>query len=301
MEPPRRRRRNHWHDWNRNPGAAGECPAGASFNCVPGPKPCIVDRGVARRALPIVSTGEDVTMSAIILRGTVAAALALALGTAANAQRPVNERNVLPGANVQDKGDINTLHFDFKDPRMMEVDIPGQGKRVVWYMTYWVSNFGKEPFTFYPKFTLLTNRNTLHEDQIMPEVQEQIRKREDPSNRYNFQNSVTISKTAVPLSKPDALPRRVAGIAIWPDVHEKAPNTASFRIFVGGLSNGWSIDDDGKISRKTLLLEFDRRGDGSKIDSSEIQYRDVAKWIYRDSSSADVDLKRPASVGPMDK
>ena len=159
----------------------------------------------------------------------------------------------------------------------------------------------KEPFTFYPKLTLLTNRNTLHEDQVLPEIQEEVRKREDPSNRYNFQNSVTISKTPVPVSKPDALPRRVGGIAIWPDVAEKAAGTASFRVFIGGLSNGWAIDDDGKISRKTLMLEFDRRGDGSRVDSTEIVYRDVAKWIYRDSSSAEVDLKRPASVQPMGK
>lgn len=237
-------------------------------------------------------------LTRLLAAATLAAML---LAPAAWAQRPVNERNILPGSNVQDKGDINTLHFDFKDPRMMEVNIPGVGRRVVWYMTYWVSNHGKEPFNFYPKFTLLTNRNTVHEDQVLPTIEDEIRRREDPTNRYNFKNSVTIAQTPIPVSKPEALPRRVAGIAIWPDVHEKAPNTASFRIFIRGLSNGWAIDDEGRISRKTLMLRFDRRGDGSRIDSSEIVYADEAKWIYRDAGSADVDLKRPASVAPEGK
>ncbi len=236
-----------------------------------------------------------------IIRWLPALALAAFITPAARAQRPVNEYNVVPGSNTQDKGKIATLNFDFKSPRMLEVDVAGGGKRVVWYMCYWVSNYNDEPFTLYPELVLLTNRNTLHTDQDLPDVFEQIRKIEDPNDRFKFQNSVTISKTPIPVSKPDALPRRVAGIAIWPDVAEKAPATASFRIFVNGLSNGWAIDDEGQITRKSLMLEFDRRGDGSRIDSTEIVYRGLATWIYRDGSSADVDLKRPASVQPAGK
>ena len=236
-----------------------------------------------------------------IVRHYRQAVLALALGlipAAAIAQRPVNENHVVPGSNTQDKGDISTLTFDFKTPRMVELNVPGVGKRVVWYMCYWLSNYNKEAFSVYPEFLLMTNRNTLHHDEVMPEVQEAIRKIEDPSNRFNFQNSVTIGKNPIPVSKPDALPRRVAGIAIWTDINEKAAGTSKFRIFVSGLSNGWHIDDAGQISRKTLMLEFERRGDGSHIDSSEILYTGANKWIYRDASSAEVDLKPPVSVGP---
>jgi hypothetical protein len=225
----------------------------------------------------------------------------LGLVPLASAQRPINERNVTPGPNVQDRGEITTLHFDFKDPRMALLDVPGRGKRVVWYMTYWVTNYSKEPFHFYPEFILLTNLKTLHHDEVIPEVFEQIRRIEDPSDRFKFQSSITISKRPIPVSTPDALPRRVAGIALWTDIQEKAPNTASFRIFVNGLSNGWAIDDEGAISRKTLMLEFERRGDGSRVDSSEIVYRNIAKWFYRDASSADVDLQPPASVRPAGK
>ena len=217
-------------------------------------------------------------------------------------QRPfANARAVEIGVNVQDKADIWTLNFEFVDPRMIEVDIPGRGKKVVWYMLYWVTNNTKAPRTFIPEFQLLTKNNTLHTDEVLPEVQEAIRKVEDANNRFNFQNSVTIRKTEIPVTKPDSAPRRVAGIAIWPDVFDKARNTAGFRIFVSGLSDGWSIDDEGRISRKTLRLEFDRRGDGSKVDSSEIQFKNISKWEYRDASSAEVDLKRPDSVKPANK
>src|SRR5205807_4428364 len=118
-----------------------------------------------------------------------------------------------------------------------------------------------------------------------------IRQREDPTNRYNFQNSVTISKTPIPVSKADAAPRAITGIAIFADVNDKARDVVGFRIFVSGVSNGWSIDDTGAIRRKTLELKFKRLGDGTRVDNSEIRY-DGEKWIYR-FSSANVDLKPP--------
>ena len=44
-------------------------------------------------------------------------AVALVLTPAAAlAQRPVNEHSVTPGANVQDKGKVSTLNFDFQTP-----------------------------------------------------------------------------------------------------------------------------------------------------------------------------------------
>jgi len=127
-------------------------------------------------------------------------------------------------------------------------------------------------------------------------VQEEIRKIEDKSNRYNIQNSVTISKTPIPPSKPEASPKAVYGVAIWADVNDKARDMVDFDIFVSGISNGWSIDDDGKIYRKTLRLKYKRLGDGTRVDSSEIKFEGY-EWFYR-LQSANVDLKPPASVQP---
>lgn len=232
-------------------------------------------------------------------RSFLASGLLLVPAAAAWAQRPsFNERQVSPSLNVQDKEDIWTLHFNFKDPRMLQVDVPGRGRKVVWYMWYQVVNRTNTPHTFIPDFELRTrDRQTLHHDEVLPAVQEAIRKIEDPTNRYNIQNSVTISKTPIPVTKPDSMPRAMTGIAIWTDVFDKARDTAHFDVFVSGLSNGWSIDDDGKIRRKTLHLEFKRYGDGSKIDSTEIRWVEPEQWIYR-VTSANVDLKLPPSVQP---
>lgn len=223
----------------------------------------------------------------------------LLLPTLALAQRPgVRERHIEPELNVQDKADIWTMQIDIVDPRMITVDVPGRGKKVVWYMIYRLINRSDQPRLVIPDFELVipTRGLTLH-DEVLPAVQEEIRKREDPSNRYNMQNSVTISRSPIPITKPDAAPRTITGVAIWADVWDKARDVTDFRIFVSGISNGWSIDDEGKIRRKTLELKYKRLGDGSRIDSSEIRF-DEHRWIYR-FSSANVDLQPPKSVQPM--
>src|SRR5262245_42791739 len=136
-----------------------------------------------RQAVPNLRrdpTRLGVSMRAIIRRLPGLVLAILLVPAFAPAQRPVNEYSVAPGANTQDKGEISTLNFDFKSPRMLEVDMPDGGKKVVWYMCYWVSNFTKDEFTLYPEFMLLTNRNTLHADRDIPSVFEQIRKRADP-------------------------------------------------------------------------------------------------------------------------
>src|SRR5205823_13581767 len=64
-----------------------------------------------------------------------------------------NEREVKPQVNVQDKGDVWVLHFKFKDPRLVTVDIPGRGRKICYYLWYQVTNRDpKEAHTFYPDF-----------------------------------------------------------------------------------------------------------------------------------------------------
>jgi len=237
-------------------------------------------------------------MASPIVRCFFALPVAVAISTLALAQRPgSNERQVEPLPNVQDKADIWTMNFEHQDPRMLVVDVPGRGKKVVWYMRYKLINRTGEERTVIPDFELVPRgRGVILHDEVLPAVQEEIRKLDDSSNRYNIQNSVTISKTPIPPSKPEAAPKAIYGVAIWADVGDKAKDLVDFDIFVSGLSNGWSIDDDGKIYRKTLQLSYKRLGDGSRVDSNEIKFQDY-KWFYR-LQSANVDLKPPASVQP---
>jgi hypothetical protein len=210
----------------------------------------------------------------------VAVLLALSLAVA-QSPGPFNERDVKKQPNVQDTEDVWVLDFKFKDPRLITVDIPGRGRRVVWYLWYQVINYTKEPRTFIPDFELVTtDKNTIHHDQVIPKAQEAIRRIEDPTGYLDIKNSVTIATQPIPVSKQDAAPRPVTGVAMWDDVFTETPDTTRFSIFVSGLSNGWSKDDKDVVRRKTLQLNFKRLSDRNHLDT-EVKFLTPAEWIYR--------------------
>jgi hypothetical protein len=217
---------------------------------------------------------------------------AIGLGGLALAVNP-NERDVKPEANVQDGDDISSpdpkvwvLDFKFKDPRVIKVSVPGRkGERVCWYLWYQVTNFSKEPRNFIPDFEFVTrDKNTVYHDEVLPSVQEAIRRVEDPSNYQKIKNSVTIALEPIPPSKPNA-PRPVTGVAIWDDVD---PEVNVYSIFVSGLSNGWAVTDPippstkPVVRRKTLQLDFKRVGDPAARRSDDVRFL-RSEWIYRGS------------------
>lgn len=249
------------------------------------------------------------------------AALAAGLPLAPAQSTNPNVREVKPQPNIQDPDEIYgpdgkvkadskiwVLNFRFLDPRLITVDVPKRGRKVCWYLWYQVINHTKEPHEFIPDFELVTHdhgKQRVFHDQILPTVQEQIRKIEDPTGYYNIKNSVTMTYDPIPPTKPDATPRAVTGVAIWDDVD---PDTNTFSIFVTGLSNGYSEDDNGVRRRKTLQLNFKRYGDRYFQKSEEIRFEAPAQWIYRasavtlpakDKEKDDKgDDKRGAAAGP---
>ncbi|HMC65983.1 MAG TPA: hypothetical protein VKI65_13675 [Gemmataceae bacterium] len=224
----------------------------------------------------------------VLLAGLVPA-LSLTL-----AQTPgrFNEREIRrPLIPEEAKQGIWVLDFRFKDPRLITVDIPGRGKRVVWYLWYQVINNTGEPRTFIPDFELVTlDKNTVHHDQVLPKAQMMIWAVEDAVGHANakqrgltdpstyLKNSVTIASQPIPVSKADAVPKAVTGVAMWDDVNR---DSNRYSIFVSGLSNGWSVDDKKVVRRKTLQLNFRRFGDEF---SKDIRWEPPAEWIYRASS-----------------
>lgn len=206
------------------------------------------------------------------------------------AQTPgFNEKLAVPRVNVQDKEDVWALHMTFKGPRVIEVDIPGRGKKKVWYLWYQVINNTEKPRRYIPEFELVTlDRNTAHMDQVLPSVQAEIAKIEDPTGFLNIRNSVTIAERPVPPSPKNSNPIPVTGVAIFPDVVEKAGDTTRFSIYVSGLSNGWD-DKDGKLRRKTLQLNYRRLADERHQDSEAIRY-DSQAWVYRATSVPPVEI-----------
>jgi hypothetical protein len=231
--------------------------------------------------------------------------LALALLTAsavspALAQRP-NERDARKAISVEDKSEditspesrIWVMKFRFKEPRLITVDVPGRGRKIFMYMWYQVVNDTKEARLFIPEFELVTlDKPGAYKDQVLPTVLEAIRKVEDPTGYLDIKNSVTISSQTIPVSKPDAAPRAVTGVAIWDDVN---PDANRFSVFVSGLSNGWSVaeippDNKQVVRRKTLQLNFKRVGDRYYQHSGEIKFVPPEEWIYR-ASGVTLDAK----------
>jgi hypothetical protein len=211
-----------------------------------------------------------------------------------------NEREIVPQLTANDREDIWTLHFAFQDPKIIVEKVPARGTKIVWYMIYRVYNLDprKEPVTFVPDIELVTlDRHTRHPDEILPSVEDAIRKREDPTGRFKIKNSVTITAEQIPVSQPDAYPRAVTGVAIWtgvddplPGVKEQPAKTNKFSIFVAGLSNGYTeeqaIGQPGVkiIKRKTLQLDFERLGAGDPADPSGIRWTGNSVWMYRAST-----------------
>lgn len=251
----------------------------------------------------------------------------LATGLAAQTQTTnPGEIEVLPQRTALDADDLNgpnskvwALEFTFMPPRLIKVDVPGRGTRLCWYMKYRVVNKTGKPRTFIPQFDLKTNdTNLVYRDEILPSVEEAIRRVEDPTGYLNIKNSVTIAAEPIPPSLPEAAARPVTGVAIWMDSNEVNPgddektkaekaklprlsDTNAFSIFVAGLSNGWSLADPTPpetapvVRRKTLQLNFQRIGDNLTLKSEQIKYLPPAMWIYRTSS-----LKLPPMPGKKD-
>lgn len=218
-----------------------------------------------------------------MLVGTIFAGVLLPI-VLAQTTGPFNEREVKKQVNVLDVslgGKIWMLDFRFKDPRLLVVNVPGRGKKVVWYMWYQIINKTEEPHYFIPDFELVTlDKNTVHHDQVLPYAEEAIKRIEDPTGYYDIKNSVSIAKMPIPVTKPDSAPRAVTGVAVWDDVFQDLPDTTRFSIYVSGLSNGWSKDDNGTVRRKTLQLNFRRLSDRYHLDA-EVKFVSPSEWVYR--------------------
>jgi hypothetical protein len=209
-------------------------------------------------------------------------------------QNPLDKDNIFDReGNFRPDSKVWVLDFVFKPPRLIAVDVPGRGRKVCWYMWYQVSNNTNEPHFFVPEFELVTHdlpKNAPFRDQVLPTVQDSISKYEDPAGFQKLKNSATIAAEPIPANKKDALPYKTTGVAIWDDVD---PDTNNFSIFVTGLSNGWSKDDNDVYRRKTLQLNFKKVGDRYYQDSREIQFVGPPTWIYRAVDKPKKDADKP--------
>jgi hypothetical protein len=196
--------------------------------------------------------------------------------------------------------DLWVLDFDFRNVRFIPGTIPGEGRKVVWYMVYKITNRTGEPRQFIPRFQLITNPGSpqagqvvgqdknptglfsrTFSDAILPNVERAVQLREGPER--TFHNSASISKPIPPTPKEGA-PIERHGVVFWKDV--PMGETKKFSIFVTGLSNGYRRIEDPKdnkkeiVLRKTLEIKFSKPGDDQNITYREIKLDNV-DWTYR--------------------
>ena len=178
--------------------------------------------------------------------------------------------------------------FTFLPPRMIMVEVPGKGRKLLWYMVYRVKNKGDAPRLFVPKFLLVDDKGNAYLDRVIPKAERAIQAREDPLRP--LENSVTVVGVLDP-DVEEGIDRATYGVAIWEDVN---PRLNAFDIMVEGLSNGFKelkdpatgevvtdpVTGSPKLQRKTLVLKFARPGDEFNQNEREIRYLGH-EWIYQ--------------------
>ena len=185
------------------------------------------------------------------------------------------------------------LKFEHGGPKRIVVQIPNQGPRAFWYITYSVTNLTKEDQTFLPEFVMVTkDGRTIRSDQHVPfKVFEAIKKGKqflEPPTKVGGTLRVGEDQTR-------------DSVAIWP---EPMAEMGSFSIFVGGLSgetvtmkmvDGKPVkvkaentsqelkgvkDEDILILRKTLQLNYVVYGDDVFPGMDEVNVR-PEQWVMR--------------------
>ncbi len=228
--------------------------------------------------------------------------LGLAVAGSVSAQDTTTFRTVEPIGIPNDKPDVWALHFGYYPPRIVTLDVPGKGKRRVWYMVYQVWNRTDNPQQIVPEFELVAKDPDLAGkflDQPSPAVLKQIREIEDKTGALNLKSTIEITKSKIPVTKPDSYPNAVSGVAVWEEVPEKAGKVNRFSIYVTGLSNGIveepAADGTIVVKRKTLQLDFFKPTDDVSPRVDDIKPDDNKglggeNWVYRAAST-----KKPAA------
>lgn len=186
------------------------------------------------------------------------------------------EATVLP----LDREGIWVLEFSYRPVRMIEVDIPGKGRRMVHYLYYRVVNRSGKPRRFVPQFTLIDDQGKRYDDVVLPQAVKNIQAREDP--RIELLGAVNVMGM-IPPSTKEGVDDAIYGVAVWDTLDFKAD---SFKIYVRGLSDGSQTvnppDGAKPFTRfKALRLDFVRPGDDRRPNEREIRIGDPpSEWTY---------------------
>jgi len=180
----------------------------------------------------------------------------------------------------KDRPGIWILEFTFRPVRMMEVEIPGKGRRMVHYLYYRVVNRTGKPRRFVPQFTIVDDKGKRSDDVVLPRAVKNIQAREDP--RIDLLGAVNVMGM-IPPSTKEGVDDAVYGVAVWDNLDF---NADSFKVYVRGLSDGFQVvqppGDAKPFTRfKALRIDFQRPGDARRPNEREIRLMDPPfDWVY---------------------
>ncbi len=194
------------------------------------------------------------------------------------------------GGSAQVKGAIKpgiwVLDFAFKPIRVQTVEIPGKGRRKIYYMYYRVINHTNKARPFVPQFTLvLPESGRAYQDVVLPnavEVLKLIETREDPS--VPLLGAVNCIGSVTPSTR-QGVDDAVFGVAMW-EVDDAIAKADRLSIYVRGLSDGYKriTTPEGEASQvryKTLQINIDRPGDERQLSNREFRLLDPPyEWTY---------------------
>jgi hypothetical protein len=189
------------------------------------------------------------------------------------------------------------LKFQHDKPKRIVVNIPGQGRRAFWYMTYTVTNNTEADRMFLPVFEMVTRDGKIHRSNKAdpPAVFDEIKRQE--RGRYPFlEPSYKVTGT-LRVGEDQAKD----SVAIWPEPMSEMGN---FSVYVSGLSgetvtmkmvDGVPVrvkpqniaeelkgvkEQDVIILRKTLQLNYVIFGDELYPGLDEVNVKPEA-WVMR--------------------
>lgn len=180
----------------------------------------------------------------------------------------------------KDRAGIWVLEFSFLPVRIIEVDLPGKGRRPIHYMVYKVVNRSGQPRQFVPQFTLTDDAGKRYEDTVLPLAAKKIQATEDPTRPLL---GAVASTGTIPASTKNGIDDAVFGVAIWDNVDLKAD---AFHVVVRGLSDGYqqvapAAGGEPVTRYKALKIDFSRHGDERNPHSGEIKLKEPPyEWIY---------------------
>jgi len=180
---------------------------------------------------------------------------------------------------------IWVLDFAFKPIRIQDVDIPGRGRRHVYYLYYRVVNRTGKPRMFVPQFTLITNPGKpnakRYEDRAIPQAIRVIQNREDPG--IPLVGAVE-STGILPPSNREGIDDALFGVALWEGID---PTADTFRVYVRGLSDGYNLipppSGSGQplTQYKALQINCETPGNNAVRTEREIFLSEPPfEWVY---------------------